>query len=274
MNETQDRWWAPVRVAIGEGWRWHLGPFHITVYRADNEWRISHDREEGDGPAPGLWSRERSPEVPEDSPNLERYAAGADTEELRLRPRVADRSLVALPRTPLYVLPGEQAKVYVSSPLWIDIEVGPPPRSLREVPIKRLSDTWVGGSTIEGEVAYALKTYGRVRLEEVPKRSHRCITPVVFANQGVDMLRVERMNLPIPYLSLFASADGDLWSQGVLLERSEDDEMARLEITPGAPPEAEGAERVAEARQKAEPKLLVRAFSSLLRTFGENGDNG
>ena len=274
MAEAIERWWEPLRMEVGDGWQWELGPLDFEVYREATEWHLAYEYREYHEQPSSAWFRRPSVERPELGDHIERFAAGPDAAELTLRPRVADRTVVALPRTPLWVLPGERAKVYVSSPLWVDFAVGPPPRPLRELPVKRLSDTWVGPSTTQGEVAYALKTHARISLDDVPKVHHRCVTPVEFANEGKDVLRVERMNLPIPYLSLYVSQEGHLWTEGVTLVRSEDDRLARLDIARGTPPEAIGAEQISEARRAAEPNLLVQAFSSLLRTLGQEADDG
>jgi hypothetical protein len=272
MSEATARWWDPLGTDQGTGWRWRLGPLDLALFRVDGEWHLAYEECAGGDDEEG-WTRERSEELPPDLEHTERFDAGPEADEITLRPRVADRTVVALPRVPLYILPGERSKLYVSSPLWIDVRVGRPPRSLRELPVKRLSDTWVGSSTLEGEVAYALKTHARVRLEEVPRRAYRCVTPVVFANQGTDTLRVERMNLPIPYLSLYGTGSGDLWTEGVVLVRTEHDELARLDIERGAPPEAGNGALVSEARLRADRSLLVRAFS-LLRSLGAEDDDG
>jgi hypothetical protein len=271
MSERTDRWWDPLGTDQGTGWRWRLGPLDLALSRVDDEWHLAFEAREGEHDEG--WTRERWEERTADLEPTERFDAGPDAGEIMLRPRVADRTVVALPRVPLYILPGERSKLYVSSPVWIDIRVGRPPRSLRELPVKRLSDTWVGSSTLEGEAAYALKTHARVRLEEVPRCAYRCLTPVVFANHGTDMLRVERMNLPIPYLSLYGTASGNLWTEGVVLVRTEHDELARLDIERGAPPEAGEATLVSEARLRADRSLLVRAFS-LLRSLGAEDDDG
>jgi hypothetical protein len=272
MSETPDTWWAPLETEVGSGWHWRLGPLDLAIFRVDGEWHLAWEERTGGDDEP-RWSRQPSRSLPPELDNTERFAAGPDAGRIALLPRVADRLVVALPRTPLYLLPGERTKVYVSSPLWIDVRVGPPYRSLRDLPVKRLSDTWVGASTREGEVAYALKTHARVLLQEIPVRAYRCITPIVIANQGSDLLRVERMNLPIPYLSLYATEAGDLWTGGVELVRSEDAELARLDIERGAPKEAGAATLVSEARRRATPNVLVRAFS-LLRSLGTEDHDG
>lgn len=269
MNATIDSWWTPTRLDTGEGMRWRIGPLELALLRMTSEWHVAWASGVDDGSVDsGSWSREAISELPE-LKHMERFAAGEAADELRLQPVVADRSLVARPRSPLFVLPGEQARVYVSSPLWVDIRVGAAARTLREVPVKRLSDTWFGPSTREGVVAYVLKTHARARLEEVLIRPYRCITPVMFRNRGRDVLLVDRLNLPIPYLALYEDDSRQFWTQAVALSRTTDDQLAELHVQGGPPSEASGAELVSEARSTATPNLLVRAFSTLMRTFGE-----
>lgn len=268
-EKPTESWWEPTRLEAGQGLRWRIGSLDLALWRAPDEWHLAWGASGAEEePDPETWTVEPVSELPE-LEQMERYAAGESAAELRLQPRVADRSLVARPRTPLYVLPGERAKVYVSSPLWVDIRIGDAERSLRELPVKRLSDTWFGPSTLEGEVAYALKTQARTRLEEVPTPPHRCITPVVFENRGGDVLLVDRMNLPIPYLALYELSGARFWTQTVVLARTTDSQMAELDVRGGAPPEAAGARRISEPRNRASSNVLVRAFSSLMRGIGE-----
>ncbi len=266
MSEENARWWEPRRLDVGESRSCRLGPLSLVVRRFENEWQVAFHRfddqeqEAGSAAVP-----------PEGASIVQRFAAGSAA-ELELRPLVADRSLVAVPRTPISVLPGERAKIYISSPVWIDVRVGSPSRSLMEIPVKRLSDTWVGSTTLEGEVAYSLKTQAFLDLDHVPSRSHRCVTPILLSNAGEDVLPIESMNLPIPYLSLYSTRDGELWTGAVSLVRSEGGSHAHLEVLSGPPAEAVGADLIGQARLAAEPNLLVRAFASLWQGLEDDDD--
>lgn len=263
------RWWKEFSVESESGLRWTLGPLTLFVLRSGSEWQIGHESSDEQKREQEMCSVEAISELPEELPNLERFVAHEMGGPVTLLPRVADRPLVAKPRMPLHVLPGETTKVYVSAPVWVELNVGKSSRSLRELPVKRLSDTWFGSSTLEGEVAYALKTQARSQLEEVPKRAYRAITPIRIHNQAPDALLLDRMNLPVPYLSMYATHEGDLWTEAVTLVREQNSAMAALDVKTGAPHEAVGAKRVSEPRKAAEESVLVRAFSTLLRPFHE-----
>ena len=75
----------------------------------------------------------------------------------------------------------------------------------------------------------------------------------------------------MPLLSLFCDPQGRLWTEGVTLTRTEESDMAALEVRQGAPPEAGDADLLTPPRTSAETNLLIRAFSSLLRTRPRRG---
>jgi hypothetical protein len=153
------------------------------------------------------------------------------------------------------------------------VMVGQPWLVLREVPVKRLSDTWFGSSTLHGELAYSLKTHARVHLEEIPQRGYRAITPVLIRNDADELLSLDRLSLPVPYLSLFLAASGDLWTEALTMRHAAGNEMATLDIGGRAPSEAgEGARRLSSARSEMDRNLLVRAFTNLFDSF-RGGDD-
>jgi hypothetical protein len=264
LGTRMSAWWTTTRLEPGAGRRWRLGPLELSLVRTEAEWHMAHGYAEGDGPETGDGSVEPLAELPEDAPSPERFAAGAGADRVRLLPRCAERSVVARPRMPLHVLAGYQTKIHVSSPVWVEVLIGPPFQAVQEVPTRRLSDTWFGPSTREGEVAFALKTHARVRLSEIPWQPYRAITPVVIENRSEERLTLDRMNLPVPYLSIFADDGGRLWTESIVLAHHAGSAMATLDIHPGPPAEAGDARLVSPPRRAAQGNLLVRAFSTLL----------
>jgi hypothetical protein len=155
--------------------------------------------------------------------------------------------------------------VFVSSPLWVRIEVGDPPVKLQEIPIVRPSDTWFGPTTMEGELCYASRTYARLNLENIPVRVHRAITQIIIDNKADTQLLVERLNLPVPFLSLFEASNGFLWTEAVAMIRTRDTGMAAFQIGKRPPEEASAAKLVSEPREKPDQNMVIRAFGALFR---------
>lgn len=269
-GERRETWWRPERLAAGEGLRLALDRLDLCVFRARGEWQVAHVRRPADwqGPEGGL---AKVDEISDELHDRARFTSDGATDEVRLVPRVADRSVVARPRVGLYVLPGGIARIYVSSPVWLEVTVGESARSLLELPVKRLSDTWFGPSTREGVVAYSLKTQARTKVDDVKQVSYRVITPVAVRNESEELLTVDQLNLPVPYLSIYCDEADHLWTETVVLKHGGEDQLAGLEVRDGAPSEADGARRLSGPRERASDNVFVRAFSSLLRPF-EVGD--
>ena len=212
---------------------------------------------------PESWVRERQAEFPQEGVTGERFAVQKTGGIVQLRVVPPNRSVVARPRSPLRVPSGHQARIFVSTPLWVEVTVGPAATFLLELPTKRMSETWFGSSTREGQFAYALKTGARTRLEDLPVRPYRFVTPVVIENAASETLLVERLNLPVPHLSVFGDAE-TLWSEEVRMVRTEEGDIAELDIRQGAPREADSRQRLCEPRQPPTKGHLFRAFSSWL----------
>ena len=263
-DSSGDPWWKERTVGDGEGVSLALGPLDLTVLRSPGEWRVaSHIVDD---------ERERNraeyqsvSELSEDEAEIERYASGRDRDTLRLTPRTADRAVVVRPRIPLLVPSGERIRIFVSAPVWVEVSIGRPWRSLCERPVKRLTDTWFGPSTREGELAYSLRTHARIGLEDLPFHHGRGTTPVVITNRGEDTLAIERFSLPVPYLSLYAGPEQRLWTEQVTMSRTEEDHMAEFKVGRGAPADQPDATRVSGPRMVADENLLVRAFATLVK---------
>ena len=261
-QETQSPWWGDYELELDESARWQIGPLSFWLYRGGSEWRLSH--EWADGEAAADWNVRRRSAPPEDRVETERFAVRETEPSIHLRPLPADRSVVARPKTPFRVMPGESSRVFISSPLWVGIGTGGEALALRELPARRLSDTWFGSTTRDGELCYALKTNARTSLEQLPRVAYRLVTPVVIDNRAESPLLVERLSLPVPFLSIYGTEHGDAWSEEVRMLHTEDNNMAELDVRQGPPAEARGAARSSEPRRLAEEGHLFRAFGSLL----------
>ncbi len=90
------------------------------------------------------------------------------------------------------------------------------------------------------------------------------MTPVVIDNRAGEPLRVERLNLPVPFLSVYGTEAGDAWSQEVRMLHTDEGDMAELEVCEGPPAEAGDAKSSGEPRRVAEKGHLFQAFGSLL----------
>lgn len=255
-------WWAPREVPDRRSLHVTLGPLKLIVGHDRGQWLISaeHGEETDRAQRARIAVRRGLPEAFE-----QRFVQASGGNRVVLSPVLADRPVVIRPYQPIFLLSGQEVTLYLSTPLWLRIRAGDPPALLREVPAVSLSDTWFGPSSREGEVCYAGKTRARQRLEDLPVRPHRAITPLRIRNHSHEPLPLEKVSLPAPLLSLYGAADASLWTQRVNLVREDASDQASLRIEAAAPDIGRALELVSPPRQEARSGVM-RAFGRILRT--------
>jgi hypothetical protein len=261
-------WWSSFSMATGETAHARIGPLDLWIQRHPNEWRLARD--EASDPMDATLSHP-SPVADQDLnelPGVERFAMARTGDRVTLGAALADRPVISRPEKPFHLPVGEEATVFVSTPLWLRFQVGEADKLLREFPIARPSDTWFGPNTLEGELCYTSRAYFVLNPENLPQLPHRAITAVRLINRAEQELTVDRMRLPAPQLALFAAADGQFWTQDVTYERTEGDD-AELRVRRRPPRAAADAHRLTEPRNDVRGNLVVRTFSSLFARGGE-----
>lgn len=257
-------WWGSFTLPHEQSLQWRIGPLTLIVHCLEGERHIGHQRTADFDSDDSTWEFQRADQLPETLENSSRYIFSKMVKRLTLTPRLADRPIISRPRVPFNLTAGEEVTLYVSLPLWLELALETSPVTvLEEIPIQRPSDTWFGPSTLEGELCYASSTHCRINLAELPQRVHRAITPVLIRNRADTTLTVERLNLPAPLLSVFAGADGQLWTPKVTLIRGKDGDMAELKIDDKAPVQAESPELLSQPRNTANTGVLIRAFNAV-----------
>ncbi|TCS42524.1 hypothetical protein BCF53_103185 [Reinekea marinisedimentorum] len=254
-------WWGEVSVSLEQKLSWQIGARAIVISRLEGEWVTWNLEAEQENRSPvvmGDWHDPELLDIRKQSRNLQH----GTTEHLSVLPALADRSFVTRPATPLKILPGERARLYVSTPLWFQARTLKNDSLILDVPFWRPSDSWFGSSTISGEICYAKYTDARLQLNALERAPYRAITPICVSNQHSEVLVIDRFNVPVPLLGLFSDESHHLWTEVVNIIRGEDDD-AELEISKEAPIEAGKSIRVSEPRVLSEKRTFIRRISSL-----------
>jgi len=251
-------WWGKFELEEGELGHWCVGPLELWIRRANQDWRYGSKRSENpvenrlqvDVP----WnSRGSERALPEEEA---RFGVAKTGSTIELAPLLADRPVVARPAVPFFVPPGEKVDVFLSTPLWVQLRVGK--SALAEVPCFRPSDTWFGSNT-RGELSYSSRTHLRRNLANVEHRPHRAISCLSIENNAKENLALERLSLPVPQLSIFASPTGSLWTEHVSVRNEEDGDLSEVSLGKGPPREAGNGKLIAPPRSP-----LGRSFGSLI----------
>ena len=266
MTKLTNNWWGEFDAPLGKTIQWQIGHSQIAVQRLEREWLVGQTTMETEEEQQE-WDQQLLDIDLNDSDfsSISRFVFFFFSEKLTVLPALGDRSVVIRPITPFTIPAGEQTTIYVTSLLWFTLTSGPSTSAWFETPIQRPSDTWFGPSTMDGEVCYASRTYGRMDLEKLTNFPHRAFTQIDIQNKNTSPLVVERLNLPVPYLSLFQTDSEMLWTETVTIVQGKETLLAEFNIQDGPPASQNKAELIAAPRQAPQKGMIIRAFSALRR---------
>lgn len=257
---TPRPWWGEFEIPRESWRRWRVGPLSLWVLGLDDEWRLAYEEEAAEAAA----EADRPSSEPPESATVERIAAARLGGRLIVTPALGDRSIVTRPETSFRLAAGGAVDLYVGTSVWLRLESAEPRHLLLDVPTRRPSDSWFGPSTTEGELCYAGRTSARLRRHNLPLSPHHAVTRVRLTNRASDPLQLERLNLPVPNLALFADAEARLWTQALSVERDADGKLAKVRIEDRPPAEAEAAERLSEPREARSKNVFSRALTAFV----------
>lgn len=255
------RWWGEFEFAEGVSRRWRIGPLTVWVSRLAREWQVAYER-----------THELDTHVEVDEVSDAQGGPSAELQRsrylleksstLHVRPRLADRPIVARPGMPVVVPGGHGATLFVSSPVWVELTAGDPPQCFFEAPSWRQSSTWYGENTLEGALYYAERT--RARLERGDALAAHVTTSVTVNNVERQPIRIERIALPVPSMSVFSDEQGGLWTEHAVVDYlAGQDAPVRIERAPLA-----GIGKttlVSRPRHANDGNVVMQALSAALR---------
>jgi hypothetical protein len=255
-------WWGEFTFDLQQQRCWRLGERAIILKRLENEWNswnLETDTDNNELMVVGNGDENYAI----GGEKFGRYLQQSTSQNVRVLPLLADRAVVARPDTPLTLLAGEKSRLYVSTPIWFSAQLLPKGECLLDLPFWRPSDSWFGPSTREGQICYAKYTEARIQLNNIDKRSHRAITPITVINNHNKALTIERINVPVTLLHLYADEEHQLWTTGISVYRDGDSDNVELHLDKQAPVEALSPVIISGPRIATEQSILIRSISSL-----------
>ena len=253
-------WWGRSDLELNQSRGWLMAGLNLVATRSQREWRFQTRRSPTQHEDQQEWSQQDTA-LPEDA-SASRHFFKQTTPALYLLPRLADRSVVAKPVNAIYIPGGEEVTLYVSTPVWVACYAEEREAPLLDIPVVRPSDTWFGRSTIQGEVAYATQVLGRTDLAQFPPRPFRAVTPITIRNNGSATLPLERINIPVPYLPVYAAENGRLWTPSLHVLKEPGSNPPRIRIEPTISALAGSVELLTPARISTSDHTLIRIFDN------------
>ena len=254
-------WWHKMSLATDQCWFFSIGPLQLYLRRLSNEWQCCFEQQKETEDRYLMLSNSTQCLPPDLS--TQRFIFKKSPEQFSLTPVLLDRPVVIKTRQPVSIPPGEQALFYISSPVCVKLSLHQPDCVLQEIPTQRLSDTWFGPSTQQGELCYAAKTHARHSRAEVPLRPHRAVTPVTIENKSDQLLTINKLSIPVPFLAVYGLADGTLWTDPISLQHDGNHALTRFKISKQAPEGCTAADLLSQPRLQVEKHGLIRAFTDI-----------
>lgn len=254
-------WWGRLDFALGQTRAWHMAGFDLAITRGAQEWRFQTRRNPGQHEDQHQWRTLPDAALPEDTP-VTRHFFKKTGDALYMLPRLADRSVVIKPVNPVFIPAGEEVTLYVSTPVWVACYAEHFDAPLLDLPVVRPTDTWFGPNTVKGEVCYATRVFGRTDLSQLPPRPFRAVTPIILRNHGADTMPVERINMPVPLLPVYASENGRLWTPPLHVQREAGSRTPRIRLESAMSAEAGTVELLTPARISGGEHALIRLFDN------------
>lgn len=255
-------WEAPLLLDSGSTLRHELGGLKLWITLLQKEWQVRFERQADSLDASG-WQYQINAAVPGADATLSRYARSDDGREVIISPALADLPMAIRPYHPFHIPSGSETTLFISTICWLRVKVGSKQTQLLELPVVTPSFSWVGSSTMDGNVCYASHTFARLVLEALPIRPWRAITPVRIINHSREPLLLERFSLPSPMLALYRNTQGQLWTPSINVDSEGDLRNAKMTIADRAPGQAGACSMICEARTEPERGGLNKAFGLL-----------
>jgi hypothetical protein len=247
--------WDEAEVRDGGCRHWRVGPLGVWIARVEGEWQVADKRFDDEARVVA----EECAGIPDDVKPI-RWATESEFPPVRLRPVCPDRSVVVRPDQAFRILPEGTARIYISIPVWVRVELlakGDPMR-LVDLPTVRLSNTWFG-SLFKGELCYWEKTTARRRFDARAPQPHVATASMTFRNESKEELPLEKVCLRTSLLGVYRGKDR-LWTSDVSVVSTSPTQPQKIDVREGAPAEAPEAMLLSEPREMRKGGIMARTF--------------
>lgn len=242
---------------------WRIGPLELVVESKPLEWRLHWSY--NNDPLSAHYHFADNYQGNFSHMNTERVAFCHKKSNLNITPRLADRSIVIRPEVPFYIPGKEEVTLYFTTPLWLCFD-SDHSTHIREIPSHRLSDTWFGPADHTGELCYAAKISARLNVNELKLLYHRAVTSLVIKNRASDPLFLERIKLPVPFLSLYRGEDGVSYTEEIAVEREKNGKTVQISLGKSPAKQFPVANKLIGPRRAMESTFMNRTFNTIFST--------
>ena len=250
------KFWAPIKIEHGATYGVGVGPLRIWVQRDGDDWHCLVHRDPGN-PIEGAVADIK--EAPPEDGQWRRIGSVSGSPSLHIKPMMPNRPVVVRPEVPYTILPGERLQFFVGVPCWLSLHTEDDVRLLEE-PVIQLSKTWFG-MPVEGELAYAMRTWARRESDELDFEPWRVVCPVRLKNMTKEKMMFERICIRVQYLDIYADRYKGLWTNESGVTVRGGNNWSRISYARGAPSELRHAELLLKSPDEVKGGFSLRALT-------------
>ncbi len=174
--------------------------------------------------------------IPQNLLQERRYASTASSPVLQVVPYLGEKPFVVKPDTSVIILPGEKAKIFLSTPMNIRLIDATTQQIIDEIPVLNRVKTWFGESPTDGELCFFTRIRAALTEENLPFRPHRAVTHLFIENSSKESLPIEKLKIPVNILDLYQDDRGLFITSSLSLKS---DAKGKLKDLKTFPPEVE-----------------------------------
>lgn len=254
--------WHSPKIIKSQPLRIDIGELSLIISRREYEWRLNYEwLEKG---SEGRYLCSYIDDIPDadlqikagvNGHNIDRVAMEDMTQQVTITPRLADRPVIVRPYSPLIIPADHRVTLYVTVPLWMCVNFSESVR--RDFPVQRLSESWIGSLTGDGELCYGSYTHARLDKSTLPNLPYRALTVMTIHNQSNEDSVLQRLSIPEPYLCLY-EVDGQLVTEPLSIAMDAKKNRGIVEII-----ERDGESAITAPRRQSDKGVLVNTWENL-----------
>ena len=252
--------WEPFDFLSEESRYVRVGPLKIWMERHSDEWFLASDYQDDEtGHLNVLKDEDGFTEKPEDLV-WRRIVASTDTSTAVLLPVMNEKPIVVGADTPLTILPGNEALIFINVPASIRLLAGTRRQSvIYELPTVMLSNTWMG-SPASGELCLSLKTSAVRSKDLLNDKPNRVGCPVLIKNLSDNPLELQKICVHTENLGIYLG-NIRLWTNRVTINYFGTEKNSEIRRGKGGPKMEENEKLLSPPRTPAKDSFLGKSIN-------------
>lgn len=246
-----------------ESFHLRFGPLDLYIEKIDNEirvlWMTSNDWMDSSFhyqfPFTGI--------QPDTLLSEKRFAYSKRAPSLIVAPCLGEKAFVVKPDTTFMVLPGEKAKIYLSTPMSIRLSDADSRQIIDEIPVLNRVKTWFGETPTSGHLCFFTRIHAALKEKNLPFRPHRAMTHLYVENSSKQPIPIEKLKIPVNYLTLYQDNRGLFVTSSLSIRIDDNEHIKDLKIF--IPKASDNEYTVIQSPREKIPKTLFKSATEIMR---------